>query len=216
MLLVQGILLALLARAQTGRGQEVYTSLLDAMLATQIQEATFLLNTGRMLNWGYLPLGNPFPTRDGYIAVVGAFRPNPLADILSFTEKKIEVECDDGSSRQFETMRVFLGIVFNSPYFNKGLYFDKQISPSDGILHAVMVPLQNRWRLLFRFMAGRMGFSLAHPRDRKVEGRMIRIESNEPLYPQVDGEPAGKEGYKILQFSVLEKGLNLLMPKGAH
>jgi formyl-CoA transferase len=81
MLLVQGILLALLARERTGRGQEVYTSLLDGMLATQIQEATFLLNTGRMLNWGYLPLGNPFPTQDGHIAVVGAFRPNPLADM---------------------------------------------------------------------------------------------------------------------------------------
>ncbi len=81
MLLVQGILLALLARARTGRGQEVYTSLLDGMVASQVQEATFLLNTGRILNWGYLPLGNPFPTRDGYIAVVGAFRPNPLADM---------------------------------------------------------------------------------------------------------------------------------------
>jgi formyl-CoA transferase len=81
MLLVQGILLALLARERTGRGQEVYTSLLDGMIASQVQEATFLLNTGRILNWGYLPLGNPFPTRDGYIAVVGAFRPNPLADM---------------------------------------------------------------------------------------------------------------------------------------
>jgi formyl-CoA transferase len=36
-----------------------------------------------MLNWGYLPLGNPFPTSDGYIAVVGAFRPNPLADMCA-------------------------------------------------------------------------------------------------------------------------------------
>jgi crotonobetainyl-CoA:carnitine CoA-transferase CaiB-like acyl-CoA transferase len=81
MLLVQGILLALLARERTGRGQEVSTSLLDGMIASQVQEATFLLNTGRILNWGYLPLGNPFPTRDGYIAVVGAFRPNPLADM---------------------------------------------------------------------------------------------------------------------------------------
>ena len=83
MLLVQGIVLALLARERTGRGQEVYTSLLDGMIASQIQEATFLLNTGRMLNWGYLPLGNPFPTSDGYIAVVGAFRPNPLADMCA-------------------------------------------------------------------------------------------------------------------------------------
>ena len=83
MLLVQGIALALLARERTGCGQEVFTSLLDGMIASQIQEATFLLNTGRVLNWGHLPLGNPFPTSDGYIAVVGAFRPNPLADMCA-------------------------------------------------------------------------------------------------------------------------------------
>jgi formyl-CoA transferase len=81
MILVQGILLALLARAKTGQGQEVTSCLLDGMIASQLQEATFLLNTGRMINWGYLPMGNPFPTADGYIAVVGAFRPNPLRDL---------------------------------------------------------------------------------------------------------------------------------------
>jgi crotonobetainyl-CoA:carnitine CoA-transferase CaiB-like acyl-CoA transferase len=81
MILVQGILLALLARAKTGQGQEVTSCLLDGMIASQLQEATFWLNTGRMINWGYLPMGNPFPTADGYIAVVGAFRPNPLRDL---------------------------------------------------------------------------------------------------------------------------------------
>jgi len=86
MLLVQGIALALLARTKTGRGQEVTTCLLDGMIASQLQEATFWLNTGRTINWGYLPLGNPFPTADGAIAVVGAFRPNPLRDLCHVLE----------------------------------------------------------------------------------------------------------------------------------
>ena len=86
MLLVQGIALALLARTKTGRGQEVTTCLLDGMIASQLQEATFWLNTGRTINWGYLPLGNPFPTADGAIAVVGAFRPNPLRDLCQVLE----------------------------------------------------------------------------------------------------------------------------------
>ena len=81
MLLVQGILLALVAREKTGRGQEVYTSLLDGMIASQLQEATYWLNTGRSFNWGHLPLGGPYPTSDGYIAMIGAFRPNPLRDL---------------------------------------------------------------------------------------------------------------------------------------
>jgi formyl-CoA transferase len=83
MLLVQAILLALLARERTGRGQEVYTSLLDGMLASQLQEATYWLNSGQMLNWGHFPIGGPFPTRDGYICMIGAFRPNPLQELCA-------------------------------------------------------------------------------------------------------------------------------------
>jgi formyl-CoA transferase len=81
MLLVQAILLALIARERTGRGQEVYTSLLDGMIASQLQEATHWLNTGRMLNWGHFPVGGPFPTSDGYVCMIGAFRPNPLQEL---------------------------------------------------------------------------------------------------------------------------------------
>ena len=51
MLLVQAILLALLARARTGDGQVVHASLLDGMLAMQLQEATVWLNLGERLNW---------------------------------------------------------------------------------------------------------------------------------------------------------------------
>lgn len=83
MLLVQGILLALLARERTGQGQEVHVSLLDGMLASQLQEATYGLATGRTLNWGHLPLSGPFPTADGFIAIVGAFRANPLRDLCT-------------------------------------------------------------------------------------------------------------------------------------
>lgn len=83
MLLVQGILLALLARERTGRGQEVHVSLLDGMLASQLQEASYSMATGRTLNWGHLPLSGPFPTVDGSIAIVGAFRANPLADLCA-------------------------------------------------------------------------------------------------------------------------------------
>lgn len=83
MLLVQAILLGIIARERTGRGQEVYTSLLDGMIASQLQEGTYWLNTGRSFNWGHLPLGGPYPTKDNYIAIIGAFRPNPLGDLCA-------------------------------------------------------------------------------------------------------------------------------------
>jgi crotonobetainyl-CoA:carnitine CoA-transferase CaiB-like acyl-CoA transferase len=81
MLLVQAILLALLARERTGRGQVVHVSLLDGMLAMQLQEASVWLNLGQRLNWGSFPLSGTFQTLDGHAVMVGAFKPNPLQEI---------------------------------------------------------------------------------------------------------------------------------------
>jgi formyl-CoA transferase len=81
MLLVQAILLALLARERTGRGQVVHVSLLDGMLAMQLQEASAWLNLRERLNWGSFPLSGTFQTLDGHVVMVGAFKPNPLQEI---------------------------------------------------------------------------------------------------------------------------------------
>ena len=82
MLLVQGILMALLARQKTGHGQLVTASLLDAMLYMQQQEATALMNAGQVINWIAMPLNGTFRTLDGlWIVMIGAFKPDPLGDI---------------------------------------------------------------------------------------------------------------------------------------
>ena len=81
MLLVQGILMALMARERTGKGQVVDVSLLDGMLAMQMQEATVWLSLRQRLNWGAMPLSGTFQTKDGHVVVVGAFKPNPLREI---------------------------------------------------------------------------------------------------------------------------------------
>jgi formyl-CoA transferase len=82
MLLVQGILLALIARERTGRGQLVSTSLLDAMLYMQQQEASAWLANGQIVNWNTMPLNGVYETRDGkWVLMVGAFKSDPLGDI---------------------------------------------------------------------------------------------------------------------------------------
>jgi crotonobetainyl-CoA:carnitine CoA-transferase CaiB-like acyl-CoA transferase len=81
--LVQGVLLALLQRQKTGRGQRFSVSLLDSMLAAQTQEAATQLMRGRELNWGAMPLSGVFETADGAIVMVGAFKANPLKDIAT-------------------------------------------------------------------------------------------------------------------------------------
>lgn len=79
--LVQGILLALLQREKTGKGQRIAVSLLDSMLAAQSQEAATHLMRGKEVNWGAMPLSGVFSTRDGALVLVGAFKSDPLADI---------------------------------------------------------------------------------------------------------------------------------------
>jgi formyl-CoA transferase len=79
--LVQGVLLALLQREKTGRGQQFNVSLLDSMIAAQTQEATTQMMRGYELNWGAMPLSGVFETSDGALVMVGAFKQNPVKDI---------------------------------------------------------------------------------------------------------------------------------------
>ena len=79
--LVQGILVALLQRERTGRGQCVEVSLYDSMLAMQMQEAAMWLMRQREFSWGAMPFTGAFATTDGAVVIVGAFKANPLREI---------------------------------------------------------------------------------------------------------------------------------------
>ncbi len=79
--LVQGILLALLQREKTGKGQQVSVALFNSMIAMQMQEAASLMMRDKELNWAAMPLSGVFETTDGAIVLVGAFKENPLRDI---------------------------------------------------------------------------------------------------------------------------------------
>lgn len=76
--LAQSILLALVQRQQTGRGQKVSVAMFDSMLAMQMQEVAIWLQRQHNLNWGDRPLTGVFPTTNGAIVIVGAFKANPL------------------------------------------------------------------------------------------------------------------------------------------
>lgn len=79
--MVQGILLALIHRQRTGKGQMVEVSLYDSLLAVQVMEATVRMMRDSDLNWAMMPLVGTFQASDGEVVIVGAFRPDPLRDI---------------------------------------------------------------------------------------------------------------------------------------
>jgi formyl-CoA transferase len=103
--LVQAILLALFQREKTGRGQQVAVSLFESLLGLQMQEAAMWLQRKRDLNWGSFPLSGVFPTKDGAVTLVGAFKANPLQDICR------ALELPDLSAE--ERFRTFAGQVAN-------------------------------------------------------------------------------------------------------
>jgi crotonobetainyl-CoA:carnitine CoA-transferase CaiB-like acyl-CoA transferase len=98
--LMQGILLALMARERTGEGQKVDVTMYDSMLHMQMQEACMQLNRGYEINWAAKPLSGVFPTTDGAVCMVGAFKENPLRDI----SKALELEEDLSARPEFATM----------------------------------------------------------------------------------------------------------------
>jgi formyl-CoA transferase len=83
MALVQGVLLAIIARMHTGQGQRVQVNLLDTMLFAQLQELCQWRLRGQETNFEKDNLAGIFPTEDGWLAVVGLFRPQPLKDICA-------------------------------------------------------------------------------------------------------------------------------------
>ena len=81
--MVQGILLALIHRTNTGEGQKVNVSLYDSMLAMQTQEAAMVMMADSEVNWAAMTLCGVFETEDGPIVMVGAFKENPLRNICA-------------------------------------------------------------------------------------------------------------------------------------
>jgi formyl-CoA transferase len=94
--LVQAILAALIGVTKTGEGQCVEVSLYDSMIAMQMQEATCHLHNGKEINWAEMPLTGVFPTSDGALVLVGAFKANPLQDISNVLQiEDLSVEYPD-------------------------------------------------------------------------------------------------------------------------
>jgi formyl-CoA transferase len=81
--MVQGILLAIIHRANTGEGQKVNVSLYDSMLGMQTQEAAMVMMSDSEVNWAAMPLSGVFETQDGPFVMVGAFKENPLRNICA-------------------------------------------------------------------------------------------------------------------------------------
>jgi diacylglycerol kinase family enzyme len=136
-------------------------------------------------------------------------RSRPIQDLLAFTPKTIQIEWGLSGRREYVTTDSFFSIVFNAPFFNKGLFFDRAIDPADGLLDAMVVRPQSKMALLMRLLNGRLGRALASDTDLRLRAEFLNIESTGNLFPQVDGDPAFRSEIRQLNFSILKKAVNL-------
>ncbi|TDE01152.1 CaiB/BaiF CoA transferase family protein [Jiangella asiatica] len=83
MILAQGVLVALVARLRTGRGQRVDLSLLDAAVSGNTEGMTTYLNTGEALVQRFDPLMRAYQTADGALQIVTVFAKtkNPMKEL---------------------------------------------------------------------------------------------------------------------------------------
>jgi formyl-CoA transferase len=111
-LLAQGILAALFARERTGEGQEVSTTLMDAMFPSQTEAITQYLTSGDLPSIGISPTHRFYEGIDGkWFALSVAFRSNPLKDLCD------AIGLDDLSQdERFETQQKALEVNADALY----------------------------------------------------------------------------------------------------
>jgi len=136
----------------------------------------------------------------------------PLKDIKEFKPKRLQVEWKTSKVSQYETLWSFFGIVFNAPFFNKGMHFAKDIEPDDGLLNAFIVPPQKESKMLFKFLKSKFGASLQGKKDIRIDAEQLSIDSDQLVYPQADGESIAPEGTKDLRYTVIPGAFKLVVP----
>jgi crotonobetainyl-CoA:carnitine CoA-transferase CaiB-like acyl-CoA transferase len=111
-----GILAALIARTQTGRGQYVDISMMDGSMALMAQSFASFFANGRLPARGETPLDGAIPnynlyeTKDGKIITIGAIEPWFFANLCRALGREDLVEHEYNSARRAEIQESFSAI----------------------------------------------------------------------------------------------------------
>jgi crotonobetainyl-CoA:carnitine CoA-transferase CaiB-like acyl-CoA transferase len=114
-----GILAALVARTQSGRGQFVDISMMDGSMALMAQSFASFFANGRLPARGETPLDGAIPnynlyeTKDGKIITIGAIEPWFFANLCRALGREDLVEHEYNSARRAEIQESF-GAIFRT------------------------------------------------------------------------------------------------------
>ena len=112
----------------------------------------------------------------------------------------------DGESR---SGRMFDVVVANGRYFGGGMKMCPDALPSDGLLDVVTIGDVTKRDLVLTMPRIYRGTHLPHPKAEALRGRVITIETDEPVPVELDGE---QPGTTPARFDVLPGALRLRVP----
>lgn len=109
-----------------------------------------------------------------------------LHGILHYSQNPVTIRVD--GNQVFEGPLVFAAMA-NGRYFGGGMKVAPDAKIDDGLLDVVIVPGQNRLKLLFQFPKIRTGAHLQSDDVISMRGRHVSIDGN--VWLEADGEPIG-------------------------
>jgi diacylglycerol kinase family enzyme len=165
------------------------------------------------MTWKSSPRAPVAEGEDVFINNAGFGRPRPSYQKkdppwrVLFSMKPIGVTArwDQGSLEG----RYYLALAALAPFFSGGLFFEPEVSPEDGVLRFYLVPARSKIRLAARLFRGRLGHSLYDRKITKLTTRRITLETDQPVWPQADGEPPPSKPARHIEFEVLPEKVRL-------
>ena len=127
---------------------------------------------------------------------------NLVLTLIDYANKDVDVNMDD----QPLSGRMNSVVVANGAWFGGGMYIAPNARPDDGLFDVVMIGDVGKLELLQTMPRVYNGTHLTHPKVKVVRAREVRVESQQPMWLQADGEALGQAP---VTFSVRSQALRL-------
>ena len=121
----------------------------------------------------------------------------------SAVETRLTVDGESRSGRMFDV------VVANGRYFGCGMKMCPDASPSDGLLDVVTIGDVTKRDLVLTMPKIYRGTHLPHPKAEGLRGRVVTVETDEPVPVELDGE---QPGTTPARFEVMPGALQLYVP----
>lgn len=135
--------------------------------------------------------------------------PGPLVSLIHSLETALRFQPNrcavvlDG--RRLGARELYMALALNGPYFSGGLSVTTDTDMADGRLDFALVHAAGKARLLRWLASGlvRIGAASSPPDFVEIlRGRRLDLDTEEPVWPQHDGEPPEPEGVRRVRFEI--------------